>query len=351
MKTQHAIDVGNFSTLAISHGIHIQPIYLKSIVAPIFPGGDAIDPGSDSIIVEGDFGRFHIGDRASEYGAAASGLVNRDKLDPKYFIPFLLSTLGPIGNKTNYEVVLQWSLPDPSKRRTDGRTVGEFLREKLTDTFEYTYTSDKGTFDMKVRIHPEAPRPEGVDAIIMARELNHLPSVGNVIGADIGGGTLDITAIGPRNNILLRSSYDGVKGSTLAGGKALASMIKINPLMIQRVGGQLDLDDVMTALANPIPGENGRSTYFYPADNNEMIDFTDLTKHALANFFELVQGEIRNNFNQFVPTSGRMLFGGCAYLFKGRLPANAGIYVPQHPDFANIMALDNLNRHAVAVGA
>ena len=350
MKIQHAIDIGNFSILAMSHDIHTQPIYMKSIVAPIMIGVDAISPGNHSVVVEGDFGRYHIGDRATEYGSVASGLVNRDKLDPKYFIPCLLATLGPVAQKTEYEVSLQWSLPDPNKRRSDGRTIGEFLREKLTDTFQYTLTSHQGTFDMKVRIHPQAPRPEGVDAIIMARQLGHIPKGGNVIGADIGGGTLDITAIGPRDNILLRSSYDGVKGSTLAGGKALAALIKNNPLMVQRVGGQLNLDDVMTALANPYPGENGRATYFYPADNDELIEFTDLTKQALANFFELIQGEIRNNFNQFTPTSGRMLFGGCAYLFKGRIPANAGIYVPQQPDFANIMALDNLNRHAL-IGA
>lgn len=350
MRVKHSVDIGNYSILAISNGVHPKPLYYKSVIAPILPGARVMPTGTTSVVVQGEFGNFHIGDRASDYGSLASGLVNMNKLDPKYFIPCILGTLGPIGDKVTYDVELYWSLPDPDRLHSETQTLGQYLKEKLEGTFAYKYTDERGSFDMSVRIIPQDPRPEGYDALVMAREMNFLPDTGYVIGADIGGGTLDITCVNARNDIMLRLSYNGAQGSAIAGGKALASMIKINPLMIQRVGGQLSLEHVMSALANPRTSESGKTMYVYQADNNELVDFTDLAKEAIVYYFGQINGEIASNFNQYMPTSGRMIFGGCAYLFMGRLPKGAA-YIPNSPDYANIMALDWLSmKSKTAVG-
>lgn len=343
-----AIDIGNYITYFMRAG-DTQPAALKSVMADIF-GAKAKKPQPNSVIIKSaQYGEWHIGDQAWSYGSAATELLKLDKLDEDIFIPMVLSTLGPIKNRCTYEVNLFWALPDPNRKISFSETtVGQRLYKALANTFEYTYQDQTGSYDMVVTINPSEPREEGFDAIVQAREDGNLSDSGTVLGLDIGSGTIELATVDSYNETSLRRSYDGKAGVNLAGVKTLANRVVNSEELQEVLGGYPKTGLVMDAITNY---QENKNRYIYKLDSGESFDFTPIMNRAIKLYWKQIQAEWVHAFTESAQEGaieGVMLFGGGANIFRDLLK-KSGIYIPEHPELTNVLALHRLHQQGVLV--
>lgn len=353
-----AIDVGNYTTYGLRDE-ETAPRIRKSVMAQLV--GRRIEVKPNNVIIDcNDYGSWHIGYQARRYGPAAHELMDLNKLEPENYVPMVLSTLGPLSKRVcSYEVELYWSLPEPSlicRGRDDvgeevPMTVAERLERALARTFRYRYTDHTGSYDMIVAIKPKPCRPEGLDAVVFAREDGYLSEDGTVLGVDIGGGTIEMVTLDSDNTLLDRESYNGSNGTALAGVVAITSQLADNPEFRQAVDGIPNAGIIMDALCNPVMGNDGKPRYEYPLDNNQRFDFSDIFRKVARSYYLEIQSKCSNRFKGSTGSegmSGIMFFGGGANILRAPLK-NFEIYIPDQPELSNVQALYRLCNQRVGV--
>lgn len=362
MRITQAIDVGNYTTYSLREDDASTPWGFKSVLADLIGREIDVKPGN-VIIRSPEYGVFHIGEQARRYGAASHELLDRGgKLKPENFIPLVLATLGPVNKQrvTTYEVDLYWSLPDPDMviMGTDQYgneapvSAAEYLAHSMNRNFKYGYRDHTGDYDMSVSIHAQPCRPEGLDAVLFAREDGYLPAHGTILGADIGGGTLEMVTLDSDNVQLMRDSYDGKNGGALAGVIAIAGQIAKSIELQEAVGGYPNLGLIMDALANPKPAQISGYYYEYPLDFNETFDFTKVAQKVISSYWLEIQTKCHNKFYSSTGGAGMagyMFFGGGANIFRQPLSKTNGIYIPENPELSNVRALYRFSQRSAAV--
>ncbi|TFI51039.1 ParM/StbA family protein [Mastigocladus laminosus UU774] len=294
---------------------------IRSVRSEIIPGGRVLRSSGDSPIIDYLDKRYHYGASAYDY-QSHTAIANDDKLEPSVFIPTLLATLAPFGGQSEYTIDLHWILPNPSvpSRHVVGQPIGEYLREQLNGTFDFT----RNGLGMSVKVFPQEPQYEGLAPVLAARKQSLIPSTGNTICIDIGGGTWNVLVVNQQGDIIDQASKDK------AGGVRLASLIADNYIVKSRLGDELELERIMDGLAN-------RSNCYC---GNPRVHWNDVLGQSIEQWFSEGKGWTFTRFKQHMANTTMIMFiGGNANLLEPRIKGKQGFFIYPNPETANVTAM------------
>ncbi|MBD2256282.1 hypothetical protein [Pseudanabaena sp. FACHB-2040] len=316
----HTVDIGNYSTYAITNNFDDAPRYFRSMRARVTAGTRVLRADDLNPLVEWKGHKYHFGDKAHSYSRKQASAVENKISDVNVFICSVLATLRPLHDQTKYSVILRWALPNPDLEHSSGRTYGEVFKQALTGTFQFTRNGQ----DMEVTISPEDPQYEGYASLVAAREEGQVSAKGNIMLIDLGGNTANGLMIDSSNEIIEATSCEG------RGGVALATEIAKNQLVADRIGDTPSLAVIMEGIAS--------GTHCYHEEPAQ--HWNDVYEELLGEWYTSILSEMKRRFRAHIPnTKGIVLVGGCANLLAETLAGKPGIYIPEHPELANIESM------------
>lgn len=232
------VDFGNHSLqYVLDTG---APITIRSLYSELVPGvGRLCEPRDQQnpLVIYQDGCRLHWGETAAKYRGCTPVVEHLKQQEPQLYWRMLLACLPPLkvgkDTVTEYNVTLHWAVPDTALLDL------EQFKKTLGGLHTYVYNG----VDMAVTVKVADPLYEGQATVLYARRKGAIPSEGDTLFLDLGGGTANILLVDEFGQVLDNSSFvDG-------GCVKLAARIASNTLLRNRNGGnEVPLRSIMDAI-------------------------------------------------------------------------------------------------------
>lgn len=310
-----AIDSGNHDTKYITPGS--QPTSIRAIKAQVAPGTGLQRHSPESPLVVSEGNRIiHMGRSAQRYSLVTPQVIT-DKLEASNVLDAVRACLGVINGQNTYTVDLAFSVP-ATDRIIEGKVVQDYLNGLLVKKHQYRHN---GT-DMTVTVRSVQVVREADAAWKQAQEAGLVPSEGDSLLVDFGGGTVNATLFEPDGYVIDALTLDGY------GCVKLANMLAENSIIRSAVGAP-ELHILMDGIAT------GTNRY-----GRTPVDFKPALDEVVPQWFKLVMSTISAQLRDKMGyLEVVVLNGGSSLLLKDLVDGKPGTVFSPDPKYSVVKGL------------